>query len=89
MKQLFTIAAVAAFITGCCDGDGPAKSKHSGKKFYPVKVCSIGDMTGESCVEYAAESYYRCSGRNHCVRTLDGHEYQFNENGWAVIITKK
>ena len=88
MKKLFTIAAVAAFITGCCEGDGPAKSKHSGKSYYPIKVCSIGDMTGESCIEYAAESYSRHNG-NLNVKTLDGHEYQFNKNGWAVIITKK
>ena len=88
MKKLLCAVAVAALVAGCGD-EGPATSKHSGKKYYPVKVCSIGDVTGESCVEYAAESYSRCCDGNFTVKTLDGHEYQFNENGWAVIITKK
>ncbi len=89
MKKLLCAVAVAALVAGCCNGDGPAKSKHSGKSYYPIKICSIGDMTGESCVEYAAESYNRCCDGNLNVKTLDGHEYQFNENGWSVIITKK
>lgn len=89
MKKLFTIAAVAAFVSGCCGGEGPAKSKHSDKRYYPIKICSIGDMTGESCIEYAAESYSGCCGGLFTVRTLDGHEYQFNKTGWSVIITKE
>lgn len=88
MKKLLCAAAVSALVAGC-SGEGPTTTKHSGKKYYPVKICSIGDMTGESCIEYAAESYSRCCDGNLNVRTLDGHEYQFNENGWAVIITKK
>ena len=88
MKQLFTIAAVAAFITGCCNGDGPAKSKHSGKSYYPIKVCSIGDMTGESCVEYAVKKYWK-KGRFITIETLDGHMYAFNYCGWSIIITEK
>lgn len=88
MKKLFTIAAVAAFITGCFNGEGPATSKHSGKKYYPVKVCSIGDATGESCVEYAAEYYCNCDD-DFSITTLDGHKYEFNKAGWSIILTKK
>lgn len=87
MKKLLCAVAVAALVAGC-HGEGPATSKHSGKKYYPVKVCSIGDVTGESCVEYAAENYCNCDN-SFSITTLDGHKYAFNKAGWAVIITKK
>jgi hypothetical protein len=87
MKKLLCAVAVAALVAGCC-GEGPATSKHSGKKYYPVKVCSIGDVTGESCVEYAAENYCNCDNKFR-ITTLDGHKYEFNEAGWSIIITKK
>jgi len=87
MKKLLCAVAVAALVAGC-RGEGPATSKHSGKKYYPVKVCSIGDVTGESCVEYAAENYCNCDN-NFSITTLDGHKYEFNKTGWSIIITKK
>lgn len=87
MKKLLCAVAVAALVAGCC-GEGPTTSKHSGKKYYPVKVCSIGDVTGESCVEYAAENYCNCDD-NFSITTLDGHKYEFNKAGWSIIITKK
>lgn len=87
MKKLLCAAAVSALVAGCC-GEGTATSKHSGKKYYPVKVCSIGDATGESCVEYAAEYYCNCDD-NFSITTLDGHKYEFNKAGWSIILTKK
>lgn len=87
MKKLLCAAAVSALVAGCC-GEGPATSKHSGKKYYPVKVCSIGDVTGESCVEYAAENCFS-SNNNFIITTLDGHKYEFNKAGWSIIITQK
>ena len=87
MKKLLLAATVSALVAGCF-GEGPATSKHSGKKYYPVKVCSIGDMTGESCVEYKAENYCNCDNSFN-ITTLDGHKYQFNKDGWAIILTKK
>ena len=86
MKFLLAIAT-AIIVVGCC-GEGPATSKHSGKKYYPVKVCSIGDVTGESCVEYAAEHYCNCDD-NFSITTLDGHKYEFNKAGWSIILTQK
>ena len=86
MSKLLTTAISLAFITGCCDG--PATSKHSGNKYYPVKVCSISDMTGESCIEYAAK-HFEYSESVIKIKTLDDHEYLLNKNGWAVIITNK
>lgn len=87
MKKLLCAVAVAALVVGCCV-EGPANSKHSGKKYYPVKVCSIGDVTGESCVEYAAENYCNCDD-NLIIKTLDAHKYAFNKAGWSIIITQK
>lgn len=87
MKKLLCAVAVAALVAGCC-GEGPATSKHSGKKYYPVKVCSIGDVTGESCVEYAAEDYCICDNK-FSITTLDGHKYEFYKAGWSIIVTKK
>ena len=54
MKNILFAASIATLVAGC-RGEGPATSKHSGKRYYPVKVCSIGDVTGESCIDYAAE----------------------------------
>jgi hypothetical protein len=87
MKFLLAIAT-ATIVVGCC-GEGPATSKHSGKKYYPIKVCSVGDMTGESCVDYAAENYCLCGDGKLSITTLDGHEYAFNTAGWSIIITKR
>ena len=88
MKKILLAASISALVAGCC-GEGPATSKHSGKKYYPVKVCSIGDVTGESCVEYAAEDYCYCEKNILSITTLDGQRYSFNTAGWSIIITKK
>ena len=87
MKKFLCAVAVAALVAGCC-GEGPATSKHSGKKYYPVKVCSIGDVTGESCVEYAARGYNE-DRSVLIIRTIDDHIYEFNKAGWSIILTKK
>lgn len=87
MKKILLVASISALVAGCC-GEGPATSKHSGKRYYPVKVCSIGDVTGQSCVDYAAEKYCNCDGE-FSITTLDGHQYSFNKAGWSIIVTKK
>lgn len=88
MKNILFAASIATCVAGCC-GEGPATSKYSGKRYYPVKVCSIGDVTGESCVEYAAKHYEYCCNGQLDITTLDGHKYEFNPDGWSIIITKK
>lgn len=87
MKNILFAASIATLVAGCC-GEGPATSKHSGKRYYPVKVCSIGDVTGESCVEYAAKSY-NPKGNDLMIHTLDGHTYRFNNAGWAWVVTTR
>lgn len=87
MKNILFAASIATLVAGCC-GEGPATSKHSGKRYYPVKACSIGDVTGESCVEYAAEYYFICDN-DFSITTLDGHKYEFNNAGWAWVVTTR
>ena len=85
MKALVILSIFVVLLAGCvCEG--PAHSKRTGKAYYPVKVCSIGDTDGSTCVEYAAEKYYW--GRDICrIWSLDGHMYEFNHHGWAIVIT--
>ena len=88
MKKILLALAIAIFGSGCC-GEGPATSKHSGNRYYPIKICSVGDMTGESCVEYAAK-HYNFPWKNIIrITTLDNHTYDLNINGWSIIITNK
>lgn len=86
MKML--IALVLAVVLSGCVFDGPAESKRTGERYYPVKVCSIGDLDGSSCVEYAAKSY-NPSGNDLMIHTLDGHTYRFNNAGWAWVVTAR
>ena len=88
MKNILFAASIATLVAGC-RGEGPATSKHSGKRYYPVKVCSIGDVTGESCIDYAAEYYAFHSTGNLKIKTIDGHKYEFSTAGWSIIITEK
>jgi hypothetical protein len=84
MKK-FIAFAFAVILSGClCEG--PAESRRTGEKYYPVKVCSLGDRDGSSCVEYAVKSF-DTRGSDLLIRTLDGHTYRFNHAGWAWVIT--
>lgn len=53
MEKALCVLVILAFIVVGCVCEGPAKSRRSGEKYYPVKVCSIGDTDGSTCVEYA------------------------------------
>lgn len=83
MKKIIAFA-FAVVLSGCLEG--PAESRSTGEKYYPVKVCSLGDRDGSSCVEYAAKSF-DTKGSDLLIRTLDGHTYRFNHAGWAWVIT--
>lgn len=85
MKKLLVIL-VAMILVGCCEK--PEESKRTGKKYFPIKICTIGDVSGESCVMYAATSY-DWSTSYLMITTVDGHKYRFNNAGWAILITKK
>ena len=86
MKMLIALAFATVLIGCICEG--PAESKRTGERYYPVKVCSIGDLDGSSCVEYAAKSY-EPGGNDLMIRTLDGPTYRFNNAGWAWVVTPR
>lgn len=88
MERVLCVLVILAFMVVGCECNGPAKSRRSGVKYYPVKVCSIGDLDGSSCVEYAAKSWDH-RGNDLMIRTLDGHTYRFNNAGWAWVVTTK
>jgi len=87
MKKLILIIAVLLLVGCKCQNGGPAQTR-GGTKYYPIKICSIGDMDGSSCVEYKAKDYDLTSDWLY-VTTLDDHEYVFNMHGWAIIRTRK
>lgn len=89
MKTI-AILALSMSLIGCdCPcGEGPAESKRTGEKYFPVKVCPIGALDGSGCVEYAAKSY-NPSGSDLMIHTLDGHAYRFNNAGWAWVVTTR
>ena len=84
-KWLLFISMLAIILTGCCK-HGPAKSRKKGEHYYPFKICSLNDLEGSSCVEYAVKKY-DTRGNDIMIWTLDWHKYRFNHSGWAWIIT--
>ena len=88
MERVLCVLVILAFIVVGCVCEGPAKSKRSGEKYYTVKVCSIGDTDGSTCVEYAAKSF-NTKVSDLLIHTLDGHTYRFNNAGWAWVVTTK
>lgn len=89
MNKLAILALSMSLIgCECLCGEGPAKSKRTGERYYPVKVCSIGDTDGSTCVEYAAKSF-DTRGSDILINTLDGHTYRFNNAGWAWVVTTR
>ncbi len=90
MRRFFTFLIVTTisllFIIGCCPDAGTRKKRD----YDIVKVCSIGDTDGTTCVQYAAKRWYTFSkGSFITVETPDGNEYDFNTSGWAILIDEK
>lgn len=52
-----------------------------------IKVCSIGDQTGESCVEHAVDKYDIGTKFLH-IRTRGGERFAYNINGWSIMMIK-
>ena len=90
MRRFFAFLIVTMFslpfIIGCCPEDSTKKKR----QYDIVKVCSIGDTDGTTCVQYAAKRWYTFSkGSFLTVETPDGNEYDFNTSGWAILIDEK
>lgn len=93
MKRILTLLAFAVLLAGCeqlCPNHEHkySKKRRSAEPYWPVKVCSLGDKTGESCVEYKAKkivmehSFFQ-------FYDMDGDLLQYNNSGWAIIISPK
>ena len=78
-------------ITFClfgCDECGDKQVQTRNGSYTPIKVCPIGCAQASSCVDYKAVSYTIGSNTVR-IKTLDGHRYMFNIDGWAFMITKE
>ena len=51
------------------------------------KVCSIGDQTGESCVEHAVVKY-EIGTKFLLICTRRGERFAYNINGWSIMMIK-
>lgn len=91
MRRFFAFLIVTMisllFIIGCCS-DHDTGRKHA--DYDIVKVCSIGDIDGSTCVQYGAKHWRSYSDGNFLeVKTLDGNVYDFNTSGWAILIIER
>ena len=94
MKRIVTLLAFALLLGACdqlCGQDHEhkySKKRRSAEPYWPVKICSLGDQTGESCVEYKAS---KITMGNTFIQfyDLDGGLLQYNNSGWAIIVSPK
>lgn len=75
-----------AMLSGC----QPCEScqTQNGSDVYLIKVCSLGDKDGESCVEHKVLKYEVGTEYLH-IRTRDNERYAYNKNGWAIMFYKR
>lgn len=94
MKKILTLLAAALLLAACdhlCGQDHKhkySKKQRSAEQYWTVKVCSIVDKNGESCVEYEAKKIIMDNTFTKFYDT-DGDEIQYNNAGWAIVISKK
>lgn len=84
---LFSTMIATALLMACC----PESSNGVPNKgdYDIIKVCSLGDTDGTTCVQYAAKRW----GTSHTsqllwIETPDGHDYRFNTAGWSILIVE-
>lgn len=94
MKRILTLLTAALLITACdhlCGQDHEdkySKRRRSAEPYWPVKVCSLGDKTGESCVEYEAKKITRDNAFIQ-IYDMNGNEIQYNISAWSIVIYTK
>lgn len=86
MKKI--ILLLTAFCLFGCDECGDKQVQTRNGSYTPIRVCPIGCAEASSCVEYQAVSYTFGSSTIQ-MKTLDGHRYMFNTDGWAFMIIKE
>lgn len=83
----FSMIAIA-LLMACC----PESSKGVPNKgdYDIIKVCSIGDTDGTTCVQYAAKRRSTWGNGSFLeIKTPDGNTYDFNTAGWSILIVEK
>lgn len=94
MKSILITLAASMILTSCgqlCQGDSGkkySKKRRSSEPYWPVKVCSHGDLTGESCISFRAKKISISSAYTRII-DLEGDEYQYNNAGWSMLISPK
>ncbi len=86
MKK-FLILAIAFMLFGCDECSDKQHVTRRGESYTPIKICAIGG-DGDTCVEYQAATY-DIGTTMITMKTLNGHRYAFNLQGWSIIITKE
>lgn len=86
MKKI--ILLLTAFCLFGCDECGDKQVQTRNGSYTPIRICPIGCSEADACVEYQAVSYTFGSTTLQ-MKTLDGHRYMFNLDGWAFMITKE
>ena len=94
MKRILTVLTAALVLAGCehlCGKDHEhkySKKRRSAEPYWPVKVCSLGDQTGESCVVYKAK---KITMGNTFIQfyDMDDEVTQYNNSGWSIVISPK
>lgn len=86
MKKILLL--LIAFCLFGCDECNDKQIKTRNGSYTPIKVCPIRCSENTACVDYKAVSY--TFGSNTVkIKTLDGHRYMFNIDGWAIMIIKE
>ena len=84
IRILFLIL-IFALMSGCVACKKPKRHGDAPKPDYIIKVCSLGDTDGSTCVTIDAKDY-----ANHTpyirIKTLDGELLRYNWAGWAIVI---
>lgn len=86
MKKILLL--LIAFCLFGCDEWGDKQVQTRKGSYTPIKVCPIGCAEASSCVKYQAKTYTIGSNTVR-IKTLDGHQYKFNADGWAIMIIKE
>ena len=93
MKKILLLLTAALLLSSCdlCGKDHEhkySKRRRTVEPYYPVKICSLGDQTGESCVTIQAVKIVRDESYIN-LRDQNGDTYMYNNAGWSIIISPK
>lgn len=83
---LIAILFLGYSLMGCCD---ERSRRHSTSDYkYVVKVCSLGDRDGSSCVKYYVNRIVYDTPTID-LYTNDGDHLMYNFSGWSILVVRK